>query len=245
MEVTELTESQIQAVAETKAMAQRVKNSLPESMLKGKASRQSHHKSTTSSDREIETAKQIEATYNQLEGEWRDWLDVARKYEKKIPTQDQLDVRHDIMIRLATVRKRSGEPIPIYKAYRVASYTVADYYRLKAKLTTSLDCKHCPTAKRRECVKYSLYSQCPKVRPVVSLDAEHINGTGESFTLLDVLADDTAIDLDQWLDVNTWLHGCPKRLISIAVKIASGKTLDGKDRKYLWKFRKHTQKPMF
>jgi len=109
MEVTELTESQIQAVAETKAMAQRVKNSLPESMLKGKASRQSHHKSTTSSDREIETAKQIEATYNQLEGEWRDWLDVARKYEKKIPTQDQLDVRHD---RYLYIRLIESQAIP-------------------------------------------------------------------------------------------------------------------------------------
>jgi len=240
-----LTEAQIQSVSETKARSQRVKASLPEVMLKGNKSRQSSYRRPKDKSQDTEARDKIEATYNQLEGEWREWLEVARKYEHKIPQQDQLDVRHDIMIRLATVRQRSGEPIPIYKAYRVASYTVADYYRDKAKLTTGLDCKHCSTAKRRECVKYSLYSQCPKVRQTLSLEAEYINGAGEAHRLLDVIADDTAIDLDQWLDAGTWLRGCPVRLVKIAVKLAKGQSLDGKDRKYLWKFRKQAQKPMF
>jgi len=244
MELTELTEAQAQAVAETKARAKRIQAMLPESMLKGNRGRQASRRRPTDNGQDTEATKQIEATYDRLEGEWLDWLEVARKYEHKIPQQDQLDVRHDIMVRLATVRERSGEPIPVYKAYRVASYTVADYYRDKAKLTTGLDCKHCATAKRRECVRHSLYSQCPKVRQTLSLEAEYINGAGEAHRLIDVIADDTALDLDQWLDAGTWLRGCPVRLVRIAVKLASGKSLDGKDRKYLWKFRKHTQKPL-
>ena len=213
-------------------------------MLKGNKHRQTHGKGIRDNGQDIETKAKLEATYNQLEGEWREWLEVARKYENRIPQQDQLDVRHDIIIRLATVRERSGEPIPIYKAYRVASYTVSDYFRGKAKLTTGLDCKHCPTAKRRECVLHSLYSQCPKLRRTLSLDAEYVSGNGETYSILDTVADDTALDLDQWLDAGTWLRGCPVRLVTIAVKVARGETLDGKDRKYLWKYRKHTQKPL-
>ena len=242
MTVTNMNDAQ--AVAETKARSKRLQATLPEVMLKGSTGRQAHGRRNTDSGQDTEAKDRLEATYNELEGEWRDWLEVARKYENRIPQQDQLDVRHDIIIRLATVRERSGEPIPIYKAYRVASYTVADYYRSKAKLSTGLDCKHCATAKRRECVLHSLYSQCPKLRRTLSLDAEYVNGSGETYSILDTLADDTAIDLDQWLDAGTWLRGCPVRLLTIAVKLAKGESLDGKDRKYLWKFRKHTQKPL-
>jgi len=75
MELTELTQDEREAVAETKAIAQRVKATLPEVMLKGNKSRQPRHKGSTSSDREAEAAKQIEASYDQLEGVWREYLD--------------------------------------------------------------------------------------------------------------------------------------------------------------------------
>ena len=233
-----------QSVKQTKALAKEVRDSLPERLLKGDSHRNLR---SVSRRKTLDRAEldRIEASYNQLDGEWRDWLEVARHYEIKIPSQDRLDVRHDIIVRLATVRQRTGEAIPRYRAYRVASYTIADYYRDKAKLTTSLDCKNCPTVKRRECVKYSLYSQCPKIRRVVSLDAEYIDGAGEAHHILDTLADDNAINLDNWLDASTFVNGCPTRLVAIADKIRYGLPLDGKDRKYLWKFRKKTQKPLF
>jgi len=233
-----------QSVKQTKALAQAVSDSLPERLLKGDKphSLKSVSRRKTNDRAEID---RIEVSYNQLEGDWRDWLEVARHYETKVPTQDRLDVRHDIMVRLATVRQRTGEPIPLYRAYRVASYTIVDYYRDKAKLTSGLDCKNCPTAKHKECVKYSLYSQCPKVRRVVSLDAEYIDGTGEAHQILDTLADDSAINLDDWLDAKTFVNGCPTRLVAIARKSKEGKPLDSKDRNYLWHYRKKTQKPLF
>ena len=233
-----------QSVKQTKALAQSVKDILPERLLKGDKphSLKSVSRRKTNDRAEID---RIEANYNQLDGEWRDWLEVARHYETKVPTQDRLDVRHNIMLTLATVRQRTGEPIPRYRAYRVASYIIAEYYYQEAKLNRGLDCKNCATAKRRECVKYSLFSQCPKIRQVISLDTEYLDPAGSAYQILDTLADDTAVNVDDWLDAKTFINGCPTRLVDIGVKIRDGKPLDGNDRKYLWKFRKKTQKFLF
>ncbi len=233
-----------QSVKQTKALAKEVRDSLPERLLKGDSHRslKSVSRRKTLDRAELDL---IEASYNQLDGEWLEWLEVSRRFESKVPTQDRLDVRHDIILTLATVRQRTGEAIPRYRAYRVASYVIADYYYQQAKLNRGLDCRNCSTVKRRECVKDSLFSQCPKVRTVISLDAEYLDATGSTYQLRDVIADDNAVNLDNWLDAVTWLLGCPTRLVDIGNKLRGGKPLDGKDRKYLWKFRKKTQNPLF
>jgi len=240
-----MTLTDTEALAETRARGQRLKDALPAVMLTGRSVHQMPAGRHNRGRPDLDEAERIDAVYDGLQGEWQDWLAVSRRYEHKIPRQERLDFRHDLMIRLATARQRGGEAIPRLKAYRIASFTVADFYRDKGKLTTGLDCKHCATAKRRECVKYSLYSECPKIRRVLSLETEWTDGSGEAHQLLDIIADDEAIDLDQWLDAHTWLSGCPVRLIEIAVKIVQGHKLDGKDRKYLWRFRQTTQLPMF
>ena len=233
-----------QSVKQTKALAQQVTDILPDRLLKGdkpqglKSSGRRKVKDTAELDR-------IEASYNQLEGEWLEWLEVARRFEVKVPTQDRLDVRHDIMVTLATVRSRTQEPIPQYRAYRVASYIIAHYYYQEAKLKRGLDCKNCATAKRRECVKYSLFSECPKIRRVISLDTEYLDPAGSAYQILDTIADDNAVNLEDWLDADTFLRGCPTRLVDIGKKIREGKPLDSKDRNYLWHYRKKTQKPLF
>ncbi len=232
-----------QSVKQTKALAQEVRDRLPERLLKGDKPHLISAKKRKTLDRE--EIDRIEASYNQLDGEWLEWLEIARRFEVKVPTQDRLDVRHDILLTLATVKQRSGEPIPRYRAYRVASYIIAHYYYQEAKLDRGLDCKHCATAKRRDCVKYSLYTKCPKIRPVISLDTEYIDPAGQPYILLDTIADDSAVNLDDWLDADTFLRGCPTRLVAIGDKIRHGKPLDGKDRDYLWRFRKKTQKPLF
>ncbi len=105
-----------QSVKDTKALAQAVKDSLPARLLKGDKPHSLNRVSRRKTNDRAELDR-IEASYNQLDGEWRDWLEVARHDEIKIPSQDRLDVRHDIMVRLATVRQRTGEPIPQYRAY--------------------------------------------------------------------------------------------------------------------------------
>ena len=224
--MTTLTDRQ---VAETKARAQRTKNTLPAVMLTG---RKPHQTTTRRKQSDSEARDGIEATYDGLEGDWRDWLDVARRYERKIPYQDRLDFRHTVLLRLATMHRRTGKTLDIRQCNRVASYCVADYYYTEAKLHRGLDCRHCPTTRRTYCATHNLYAECPKIRDVVSLDREYTDSNGDIVTLADTIADDKALDLDAWLDAYTWLSGCPVRLVEIASKVRLGTPLTGTEQRY-------------
>jgi len=174
----------------------------------------------------------IEASYEGLGGEWLEWLEVARRYELKVPYQDRADIRHSIILELALARAKTTEPIPQYRAYRIASYMVADYWRSERKLNTGLDCRHCSKIQRQECKKHDLYSECPKLIRLEYLESERIDTDGNRVTIADTLADDTAIDLDRWLDINTFLLGCPLRLVELAYKRQAGTPLSEADRRY-------------
>lgn len=88
-----------------------------------------------------ETARLAEASYLKLNGDWLFYFKVAKKYEYKVKVIDRPDVRHDIMIELARAQKRDGHPLPPLRAYRIASLTVALYWRkaLKIPVILSLD----------------------------------------------------------------------------------------------------------
>ena len=170
--------------------------------------------------RHSELTQELQATaeqsYNQLDGDWHDWLEVARKYEHKVLAQDRLDIRHTIILELHHAWQRDGKPIPILRAYRIASLTVAFYWR---------QLKRQPT--------------------ILSLEDELDIGEGDIIQLKDTIADDKAIDLSAWLDAKTWLLGCPMRLIKIGVKKRYGLALTSKEKQYLWRFRKKEQKKLF
>jgi hypothetical protein len=61
----------------------------------------------------------------------------------------------------------------------------------------------------------------------------------------EMIADDKAIDLAEWVDQKTFLVGCPQRLIAIAEKRLKGITLEASDKMYLQRFRQRTQKSLF
>ncbi|MBA7475280.1 hypothetical protein ES707_10646 [subsurface metagenome] len=157
----------------------------------------------------------IKQSYDQLEGEWREWLEVARKYEHKVLSQDRLDIRHIILLELYHARQRDGKPIPILRAYRIASLMVALYWRQLKRQPTML-----------------------------SLEADIQLAEGEIVQLKDTIADDKAIDLSAWLDAKVWLLGCPMRLVQIAHKRLNGQALTNTERQYLWRFRKQEQKKL-
>ena len=198
--------------------------------------------------REVEAV--AEASYNQLEGEWRDWLEVAKRYEHKVPRQDKLDLRHDIILELYRARQRDKKPLPLLRAYRIASLTVALYWREQNKANTKVclfngyatkpkcsSCKHLP-----EDGKCAFLA----VRPIQSLDDETVDSEGNRQRLIDTVATDNAIDLPHvWLDVTEWLLGCPTRLVEIAYKKLEHKPLDWKDYKYLERYRKKEQLKLF
>jgi len=153
--------------------------------------------------------------YDQLDGEWHDWLEVAKRYEHRVPAPERYDIRHTIIVELHHARQRDGEPIPILRAYRIASLTVALYWRRLKRQPT-----------------------------ILSLDQPTTDYDGNESRLLDTVADDKAIeaiDLDAGLDAKQWLLGCRVRLIEIATKKLDGIPLNKKDQKYLERYRKRYQ----
>jgi len=202
--------------------------------------------STPSHNRLTARSKQrkplIEASYEGLDGDWLDWLEVAKRYEAKVPYQDRGDLRHTIILELALARAKTTEPIPLYRAYRIASYMVAEYWRQERKLNTGLDCRHCSKRQRQECKEHDLYGQCPKLIKLEYLESERLDSQGNRVTIADTLADDNALDLDQWLDTVTFINGCPMRLIELAIKRQAGIPLNKTDSRYYERQRQKERK---
>lgn len=189
-----------QSVRDTKKLARQTAEQLPATLLKGQ---KPVHKPHYPKRALASSSDQIEASYDQLEGEWQDWLEVARRYEHKVPAQDRYDMRHIILIELHHARQRDKEPIPLLRAYRIASLTVALYWR-----------------------------QVNRIPITASLDQSINDSEGYEVRLRDIIADDNAIDLAAWLDAGTWLLGCPMRLAELAGKRRDGIPLNENDRRY-------------
>jgi len=218
---------------EIKASALKVASELPERLLKGHKAR---HKATYRKRNRHASIKAIEQSYDQLEGKWRDWLEVARRYERKVPAQDRLDIRHNIMVELHRASKRDGQPLPLLRAYRIASLTVALYWREVNKPNVKV-CVYSGVATEphcKACKRHTDSHRCAYLasRPIQSLDSEATDSEGNTVRLMDTVADDTAIDLDVWLDNKTFLLGCPMRLIEVARKRKNGIPLNDTEQRY-------------
>jgi hypothetical protein len=178
-----------------------------------------------------------------VEHNWDTYIEIARRFEHKAQFQDREDLRHSIIVRIAEVAERNGsKPFTEWAMLRIASCAVADYYRDLRLPTGYRPCGRCSKAQRSKCARYDLYAQCQKSVGVVSLNSQIEDGEGNSIELIDTIADDSAIDLDAWVEARTWLLGCPKKLIRIAHKRANGIALTPTEHQYLWRFRKNGQK---
>ena len=172
--------------------------------------------------------------YDQLEGDWLTYYKIVRYFVHKVKFEDRQDFLHDLMLEMARVKARyeaKGKPLTEAGLMRVASYELSDYWVKQRKLTTGLDCNHCSTKRRHKCRDENLYSKCPKLIQLVSLD-------GDKAKFIDFLADDNAIDLAARLDARRYLQGYPKRINQIGYKVYSGYPLDNADKLYLGKWRK-------
>jgi DNA-directed RNA polymerase specialized sigma24 family protein len=185
--------------------------------------------------------------YNQLEGEWLAYYKVASKFVYKAQAQDREDLLHIIMLNLAVAGRNNGhKPDNPSWMYRIASFTVAQYWRDYYRRTYGIDCGHCSNQQRKKCKADDLYgSECPRAIRTESLQKPITDGDGNLTELGELIADDKAINLDAWVDADTFLRGCPQRLIGIAEKIRGGKNLTPTESRYLYKFRQKHQKPLF
>ncbi len=197
--------------------------------------------------REIEA--QAEQSYDQLDGKWLQWLEVAKRFEHKVMSQDRHDIRHDIILRLAQVARGRNKSLSIPAQIRVASYVVSEYWTKHYRLTSGLDCGHCSTKQRHKCRKDWLYTECPKLIKLEYLSKPITDSEGNITELGDTIADDNAINLDAWLDAKIFELGCPKRFVAIAAKRMRGIPLNDTEQRYFTRQRqkelKRYQKTLF
>ena len=201
------------------------------------------------SERQAELQSLAEQSYEKLEGEWLEWLEVAKRFEHKVRAQDRDDIRHDIILRLAQVARDRNKSLSTPAQIRVASYVVSEYWAKYYKLTSGLDCGHCSTKQRHKCREDDLYRECPKLIKLEYLSKPITDSEGNITELGDTIADDSAIDLDLWLDAKIFERGCPKRFVAIAVKRMRGIPLNDTEQRYFTRQRqkevKRYQKTLF
>ena len=184
--------------------------------------------------------------YDQLQGEWLAYYNVASRFTGRVKPQDKEDILHTIIATLADVERNNGhKPFTEAVMHRIASRTVADYWRTYYKASNGLDCGSCSKAQRRKCKEGYLYTECPKAIKLESLNKPIIDSEGHTTELGELIADDKALDLDAWVDAKTFLLGFPQRLLLIAHKLNSGQTLYARDRMYLSRFRQREQQRLF
>jgi len=176
--------------------------------------------------------------------DWDKYIAVADRFQYKARREDREDLRQDIIVKLADVERNNGHKLFTEVAMlRIASFTVAEYWRSYYRRTHGISCGECSQRQRKECRKRN-YTECPRAIKVESLSKPIIDSEGNITELGELIADDKTIDLDQWLDKATFLLGYPTRLVEIARKRVSGIPLDNKDKCYLQRFRQKEQKSL-
>jgi len=184
-------------------------------------------------------------SYDKLDGDWLAYYKVAAKFSNKARFEDRGDLLHTIILNLAVAHRNNGhKPDNPSWMYRIASFTVAQYWRDYYKRVNGLDCGHCSNRQRKRCKEDYLYTECPKAIKIEYLSKPIIDIEGNITELGELIADDKAIDLETWLEDKTFLLGCPQRLIGIAEKVRGKIPLTATDSQYLWRYRKKKQKTL-
>jgi hypothetical protein len=129
--------------------------------------------------------------------------------------------------------------------YRIASFTVADYWRAEKRHDNGIDCGSCSKAQRQKCKQDDLYRECPKAITIESLNKPILDSEGNLTELGELIADDKALDLDAWVSDKVWGLGYKPRLVEIAYKLKGGYPLTNADMIYLCRYRKRQQKRLF
>ena len=187
--------------------------------------------------------------YDQLPGPYLTYYKVAMRFAHKALPDEREDLLHDIIEGLVKVSKRkaaTGEDFTEPAMYRTAEH-IKDYYWYKHyAYHNGLDCHHCSKTQRTKC-RYNwghsdwAYCDCHRAIQLESLNQPIIDEEGNITELAELIADDKALDLDEWLDAKTFLIGAPIRLKAIAWKKSKGDTLTHAERQYLSKLRKRYQ----
>ena len=152
--------------------------------------------------------------------DWDKYTKVANRFQYKAIPQDREDLNHTIILSLANAQlakdNNGGGQVSDIAMLRIASYERQKYWRAIKRNTR-----------------------------FTSLNNVIEYGDGDSVELIDTVADDMAIDLDQWLEAKCWLYSFPRRLVIIASKKVAGLPLNNTERTYLNRQRLKAKKSLF
>ena len=156
--------------------------------------------------------------------DWSEYITVADKLQHKAMWQDRQDLNHTIIASLADAQIRldndGGRQLSAIAMLRLGSYECQKYWRQQKRILT-----------------------------ILSLNTDIDDGDGNTTELIDTLADDKAIDIEAWLDIKTFLLGCPLRLVKVVNKRRKGIPLNRKEQIYFNHYQarqlKKSQKTLF
>ncbi|MGQ9545947.1 MAG: hypothetical protein ACUVTR_02110 [Dehalococcoidia bacterium] len=182
--------------------------------------------------------------YDELPQPYLAYYKVALHFAHKALLDEQEDLLQDIIEGLATVAKH--KTLSEVAMYRIAEHIKDWYWYKHYSYYNGLDCGHCGKEQRAKCrANWAhsdwAYCDCHKAITLESINQPITDSEGNITELAELIADDKALDLDEWLDAKTFLIGAPLRLKAIAYKRNKGQELTGAERKYLAKLRKRYQ----
>lgn len=187
--------------------------------------------------------------YDQLPEPYLTYYRIALRFAHKALIDDRQDLLHDIIEGLARVARRKvsqGQDFTEPAMYRVAEHIKDHYWYRHYAYTNGLDCQHCSKAQRAKCRKNWAYSDwaycdCHRAIQLESINQPIVDNDGSITELAELIADDKALDLAEWIDAKTFLIGSPIRLKQIAKKLSKGETLNHPERNYLSRLRQKQQ----
>jgi hypothetical protein len=203
----------------------------------------------SSRSRRGEQADNGDNGYDHLPEPYSTYHKVALRFAHKALLDEREDLLHDIIEGLARVADRkaaTGDDFSQAAMYRIAEHIKDHYWYRHYAYHNGLDCQHCSKAQRAKCRTAWAYSDwayhdCHRAVTLESMNQSIIDSEGNITELGELIADDKAIDLAEWIDAKTVLIGSPIRLKAIAKKMSKGERLTGAECKYLTKLRKRHQ----
>jgi hypothetical protein len=187
--------------------------------------------------------------YHQLPEPYLTYYRVGMRFAHKALLDEREDLLHDIIEGLARVAKRkaaTGEDLSQAAMYRIAEHIKDHYWYKHYAYHDGLDCQHCGKAQRAKCRTAWAYSDwayydCHRAVALESINKPIIDSEGNITELGELIADDNALDLEEWLDARTFLIGAPIRLKAIATKVSKGEKLNQPEHCYLYRLRQKQQ----
>jgi hypothetical protein len=185
--------------------------------------------------------------YDQLPEPYLTYYKIALRFAYKAFINDRQDLLHDIIEGLARVAKRKDLSEPAM--YRIAEHIKDHYWYKHYAYHNGVDCQHCSKKQRAIC-RWNwghsdwAYCDCHRAIQLESINQPIVDREGNITELAELIADDKALDLDEWLDARTFLIGAPIRLKMIVRKLNKGEALNHPEQQYLYKLRKKSQKAL-